>query len=941
MRLALLTLSLLALTLAHAAPVVWQVQDPVQPGQTVMLFGDGFGDQPRVFVGRLGEGPAGSPGAVSTAVPLGPAQVLQARDQCVKFVLPPAGRPGLYAYSLQTSAGKATGLLNRPTVWWAQIDSGTPADQTPVLRLFGKSLSGPQRAILLQGPRSVRLQATGDSDPWAMQCPLPTALPPGDYTVRAHCGYGGPSGWSEPAALTVAAPPAWPTKAFNIRDFGADGSGTRDDTAAVQAALDTAGAGGGGVVLLPRGRYQITTTLTIPRGVELRGERQEWTALFWPDMATPPEALIKGTNSFALAELTIYASNHRHIIAGDLGSKPDAGNVRLERLRVRGDAYRGHLKPEQVDERFRQSLKWSTGGGDTVRVGGENVVITDCDLYGSGRSLYLSRARHSLVANNQLYNGRWGWYCLEGSDGLIFEHNLLQGADLMSTGGGIANYSTACSRNIYYSYNEMRFCHGWDREVMTTDAGGEAYFGKIVPDGRGTSPRPTAQMTLAADGKWGARDWTHGGVFILDGQGAGQWRWLKSYEGRSVTLDRPWDVAPDASSTLGITMFHGRYAFVGNSFTDCGAFQFYGTSVECDVVGNTAARNQGYQALGLWYHGFQPSWYCQFLGNTIAEGNYYHWTSAADSLINIYGARRAEYDGPLTRGAVVRGNTLQGNSHISVSGSCANVLVAQNRVANSDTGIFVSQSCREVLTQGNTFTNVTHELMDEPAMRQAAQERLAKYLNRPDPVLVLSFEEAPGNVTPDASGNNFAARLEDGAKLVDGGVTGKAVALDGTGYLRVNEPAVFNAADLTVDFWIKPAALKGRRGLIAKRFGNTACPFVINQTGAAVGFEATDEQGKWSFNFTGPTTLKANEWSRVTVVMKTGSGGRIFVDGKLAAEKQNPLGRQDNTEPLILGREAWGGDPATTAGPGCFIGLMDQVRIWTRALTDEEVMRGK
>ncbi|MBU0607498.1 MAG: LamG domain-containing protein [Armatimonadetes bacterium] len=172
-------------------------------------------------------------------------------------------------------------------------------------------------------------------------------------------------------------------------------------------------------------------------------------------------------------------------------------------------------------------------------------------------------------------------------------------------------------------------------------------------------------------------------------------------------------------------------------------------------------------------------------------------------------------------------------------------------------------------------------------------------------------------------------------------MSGKAVSLDGTGFLRVNEPAVFNAPDLTVDFWINPANLKGRRGLVAKRYGNSGCPFVINQTGATVGFEATDEQGKWSFNFTGPAKLKENEWSRVTVVMKTGSGVRVFVDGKPAAAKENPLGRQDNNEPLILGREAWGGDPATTAGPGFFIGLMDQVRIWTRALTDAEVAAGK
>ncbi|MCE5238958.1 hypothetical protein LLH23_10750 [bacterium] len=907
-----------ALAPLAAAPAIYWASDPVQPGEIVLVAGEGFGDQATVTITRAGD-------ARGVAVP-----ALQATDTGLKCVIPATLKPGLFTLAIKTPGGTATRDLNRPAIWWWRGAFGAVVGGGGEMRLLGRNLAmpGQKTSVTFTGKRTQTVAAKSDGYSVSLVCPPMS----GDCRVTVSNGYAE----SAPVTLTVKqlpVPAMVPAPSFNVRDFGADGTGQRDDTAAIQAALDKAGEKGG-VVHLPRGRYQCSDTLRIPPKVWLAGEKREWVALFWPDFANPPEHLILGTNSFTLTDFTVYASNHRNIITGDLGSKPGAGNVWLQRLRVRGDAYRGHLKPEEVDERFRMSLKWSTGGGDTVRVGGENVTITDCDLYGSGRSLYLSRARHALVANNQLYNGRWGWYCLEGSDGLIFEHNTLQGADLMSTGGGIANYSTACSRNIYYAYNDMRFCHGWDREVMTTDAGGEAYFGKVAS-------ASGAQMVLAADAKWGARDWTNGGVFILDGKGAGQWRWVKAWEGRNVTLDQPWQVAPDESSTLGITMFHGRYAFVGNSFTDCGAFQFYGTSIECDVVGNTAARNQGYQALGLWYHGFQPSWYCQFLGNTIAEGNYYHWTSAGDSVISIYGARRAEYEGPLTRGAVVRGNKLQANSQIKITGSCANVLVAQNQVANSDTGIFVSQSCQNVLAQGNTFTNVAHELMDEPAARQAAMARLAKYLNRPDPVLVLNFEEAPGNTTPDASGNNFAARLEDGAKLVDGGVTGKAVQLDGKGYLRINEPAVFNAPDLTVDFWIKPATLKGRRGLIAKRFGNAGCPFVINQTGASVGFEATDEQGKWSLNFGGPATLKENQWSRVTVVMKTGQGVRVFVDGKLVSEKQNPLGRQENMEPLIIGREAWGGDPPTTAGPGCFIGLMDQVRIWTRALTDAEVAAGK
>jgi hypothetical protein len=99
---------------------------------------------------------------------------------------------------------------------------------------------------------------------------------------------------------------------------------------------------------------------------------------------------------------------------------------------------------------------------------------------------------------------------LEGCDGLIFANNELTGGDLMSTGGGIANYSTNCSQNICFAHNRMSLAHGWDREIMTTDAGGGAYFGKVK-----------------------------------NVEGAGQYRRLVKCDGDQIEVDRAWQVEPD------------------------------------------------------------------------------------------------------------------------------------------------------------------------------------------------------------------------------------------------------------------------------------------------------------------------------------------------------------------------------------------------------------
>jgi len=59
--------------------------------------------------------------------------------------------------------------------------------------------------------------------------------------------------------------------ALNVRQFGAKGDGTTDDTAAFQKALDKTGRAGGGIVRVPVGNYLIKTHLDIPRSVTLEG----------------------------------------------------------------------------------------------------------------------------------------------------------------------------------------------------------------------------------------------------------------------------------------------------------------------------------------------------------------------------------------------------------------------------------------------------------------------------------------------------------------------------------------------------------------------------------------------------------------------------------------------------------------------------------------------
>ncbi len=74
--------------------------------------------------------------------------------------------------------------------------------------------------------------------------------------------------WSATSLLASAVPAA---ESYSVRDYGAKGDGSTDDTAAFQKALDTAGQAGGGVVTAPRGNYFFAGHLDVPAAVTLRG----------------------------------------------------------------------------------------------------------------------------------------------------------------------------------------------------------------------------------------------------------------------------------------------------------------------------------------------------------------------------------------------------------------------------------------------------------------------------------------------------------------------------------------------------------------------------------------------------------------------------------------------------------------------------------------------
>lgn len=858
----------------------------------------------------------------------------------------------------------------------------------------------PPRAPLDLGPASALGQGPGapgqGRSTWSLRALVPENVPVGaDGRLLVYNGHGSAACWADsggyrvrivpktelPSQLYEFAPTKPPAEGeripfpetdvthLSVADFGATGGDSTDDTAAIQAALDAAGqARGVAVVHLPRGRFFLSASLVLPPHTMLAGEGTHLTALAIPDTDEPPDAWVQGTHHFALQDLTLYCSNHRHIIASDMTGDPaTSGHLCLRRVRVRGDAYRGHLKPEEVDERFRASLKLSTGGGDTVRFSGPDIVVADCDLYGSGRSLYCFAASGALLARNRLHNGRWGWYNLNVCRDVVFEDNDLAGGDLMSTGGGYACYGPwTRSENIYTRHNAYSLMHGWDREAFTSDAGGGAYFGGFFPVER--EEGADLVVELAEDPQWGSRPWQGALFAVIAGRGRGFLARVAAHDGRQVTVQPlvspglvnhapggapDWAALFDDTSRATITQMHRRYVFEGCHFSDAGiGIQYYGTAIEHVATSNSATRSGGFHGLGITYHGVQPNLFCQWLGNEVLEGNSYRFgannaQAAGPSHLGIVGRSPSAQIG-----AVVRGNRLHNNASIEVSSegsadAVESVIVEANVVEHSDIGLLVRDGLG-VLYRNNRFTDCVREVHDAVAEVKKWREAVAALGESAEPLAWWSFDEpaAPGVSVGPLKGCSpldldLTTTLQGTADFADG-VVGKALKLDGKSYAEVaSDSASFalNLSNFTVAAWIYPEVIKGRWGILSKRTGHAPSPFVLGLRDGCLVYEATDQEGKWtSYNFASPPVLVPGEWQHVAAVVEEGKRVVLYHNGRPVATRDlDGQKLATNEQALRIGWEAWGGDPPEADVPGYLTGMIDEVKVWPRCLSPEEI----
>ena len=202
-----------------------------------------------------------------------------------------------------------------------------------------------------------------------------------------------------------------------------------------------------------------------------------------------------------------------------------------------------------------------------------------------------------------------------------------------------------------------------------------------------------------------------------------------------------------------------------------------------------------------------------------------------------------------------------------------------------------------------------------------------------------AFNETSGTTTADGSGHSLTGALVNGATFA-AGRSGNALTLDGVNdYVDLGNPTAFQlTGSMTISAWIYSSGFPADDAVIVSKRAGGESGFQLDTTvdtgTRTIGFKLTNSSGAAMFRF-GANTLQPNTWYYVTGVYDASAQTlHVYRNGVLddgVLQGTVTASQQNSTQSVNVGQRP--GVP----GLFNFKGLIDDVRIYSRALTQAEI----
>ncbi|OGS34324.1 MAG: hypothetical protein A2474_07610, partial [Elusimicrobia bacterium RIFOXYC2_FULL_34_12] len=190
------------------------------------------------------------------------------------------------------------------------------------------------------------------------------------------------------------------------------------------------------------------------------------------------------------------------------------------------------------------------------------------------------------------------------------------------------------------------------------------------------------------------------------------------------------------------------------------------------------------------------------------------------------------------------------------------------------------------------------------------------------------FEENAGTTASDSSGNNNSGTLTNSPQWVTG-ITGNALQFNGGNYVSIADSSSLNPVTaLTMEAWFKKTEdVSYQRVLGKSNYPNWDYAIFFGNTGSLQACIGIGGSLKYS---TITPALSVGTWYHVAVTYE-GTAIRLYINGELQGTTSASGNIDNHGTTLCIGKD--GG-----SGGNNFSGIIDEVKIYNRALTASEVL---
>lgn len=863
------------------------------------------------------------------------AKIWRVDGTCLSAAIPDDLPFGMYLVWVENSAGASAPVcINRTIPQWIG-PLGNVCSAGDKKRVFGKNISyGHGTAVSYAyiqpaagGP--LTLLTNSRVEPFDVEFTIPAGTPNGNYKIYVHNGHGGQYGWGDPLTLTVQSP--WVRGSDEIVLSPNSGG---DDTGAIITAMNTMSAKpNGGTVRLSAGTFTVKDMIWIKDKVRFVGAGMDNTTIAFRLQYSRHDVIKLGS---------VDTGKGTHISVEDMTWKQylSAGGPQYSFV---GGLYPDWLAYTASDQKFLRLRITNEFGVWAMHcsLGEDTSEIGYCELYGM-----TSTGTDGWTHDNKLYGGP---LCCDaeaaagGGTRNVFEHNYVATPNWPydATQAKPYNYAefdppldmghyTWARRVFLGSIRQSNQYIGWttSNNVAVQDNRGEqillhgysgAWFGQCLSQAGTTTTVRTdgyidgAYYTVTDDygtvlqGGIPVPDtYSYGypidgmNMVIISGPGVGQCRLIVSHTSNTITVDKPWRVAPDSTTKAIITPTYSDFIVYKNDMNGfpLGYVQSSSASVgmqisdgwQYDAEGNTSRRTRTGRQLcagSTWISMWNTMRDEQALSADSGDFDTGIWDSGNPVGTTCIGNRYigglmqavgpstgASLGGPLWMiPAPASGNIFEG---VTGTGGDQGILTGQDsiflnnafslRQVSGTVGARMSQTNSDPIMIGNTYSNalqtysaVTGNTFAQKPLPEYRVARFAGYVGQPvgrvavpianAGIAGMNWAASPSDSWITASvisGPTVAAEAETGRLVIGVDTTGMSAGKH-WGYVDINASGKTARIGVCVVLASGSGNSAPVAAFTATPLGGTAPMTVTMNAGASVDTDGTIVSYAWDF----------------------------------------------------------------------------------------------